>query len=142
MDSRVLFLLVQGEMTTATIVHLNEVELQFIEVIVGIHLLVAIHSHIGVLGIAITDAATSAIARVAVNTSLQALGVNVIANHFQSVGKSLRMNAYLSFGRTPILEAIINIYILITGILQSLRNHSIGLSLDDILGYVNSKGVP
>ena len=129
-------------MDTTTIIHLDEVEFTILKIIVSINLLIAIHADIGILHITIANATTSAVARITIDTSFQTLGVDIVAHHLQTIGEALWMNTHLTFGRTTILESIINIDVFITYILQSLTDHRVSLSFNNVFGNVYRESVP
>ena len=141
-NGRVLFLLVQAGMVAAAVIYLDEVEVQLLEVEVGIHLFVAVEAHVGVLRVAVADAAAGAVARIAVDAGLQALGVNIVAHHLQAAGEALGMDAHLPLCSAAILEAVVDVDVQVARILQSLGDHSIGLTLDDVFRNVHRESVP
>ena len=141
-DGSVLLLFVQSQMHAATVVDLDEVELTFLEIVVGIDLFVAIETDIGVAHITIADAATGQVAGIAVDACLQALRMDVVADHLQTVWKTFGVYAYLPIGRAAILESVVDVDVLIAYIFQSLADHRVGLTLDDVFRNVHSESVP
>ena len=120
MYRRVLFLLVQSGVVSPAIIDLDEVELKLFEVVVGIHLLVAIETDIRVSRVSVTDTAALTIACIAVDACLKAFGVNVVAHNLQSMRETLRVNANFSLCRAAILETVVDVDILVASILQAL----------------------
>ena len=62
--------------------------------------------------------------------------MDVVAHHLQAIGEALRMDTYLTLRSASILESIIDIDVFVTSILQSLANHRVSLSFDNVFGNV------
>ena len=129
-------------MVAATIIDLDEVELQFLEVVVGIHLFISVEAHIRVSSVAIADTAASAVSCITVNACFQPFGVDVVAHDLQSMREALWMDSHFSCAGTAILEAVVDVNVLVADIFQSLRYHSVGLTLNDVFRDVDREGVP
>ena len=119
-DGCVLLLLVQPCMVAATVVDLDEIKLQLVEVEVGIHLFIAVEAHVGVLRVAIADAAASAVACIAVDARLQSFGMDIVADDLQAIWEALRMDANLAVRRAAVLEAVVDVDVHVAHILQPL----------------------
>ena len=119
-DGCVLLLLVQPCMVAATVVDLDEIKLQLVEVEVGIHLFIAVEAYVGVLCVAIADTAASAVACIAVDARLQSFGMDIVADDLQAIWEALRMDANLAVRRAAVLEAVVDVDVHVAHILQPL----------------------
>ena len=68
--------------------------------------------------------------------------MDVVADHLQTVGEPFGVYTHLSFGGAAILESVVDVDVLIAYIFQSLADHRVGLTLDDVFRNVHSESVP
>ena len=128
--------------TTAE-VNLDEVEAQLLEKEIGILLVVLVKADTDTGLVTSMVTAAGVIAGIAVDACLQAFLMDMVNNALQALGKPCGVNEQLPRRIvTPPEIAVIDVDMVETHILQAFRDHGIGLTFDNGLADVQTKGVP
>ena len=135
-------LFVLGSIAAAE-VDFDEIKSALFEIKVGIVLVVVVKSHVHALCVAVVVVAAGVGTGIAVDASLQSLGVNIVGHRFQSVGKSCFVDDQFTCGGVASSkEAIVNVDVVKACILESFRHHGVGLFSDECIADVHIVSVP
>ena len=85
---------------------------------------------------------TSIASGIGIDTGLQALAVDIIHKATQSVRETCGVNEQVTLGITATKETVVDVYVVITAILETELHHSIGLSLDYRIIDLETIGIP
>ena len=104
----------------ATEVYLDEIEAAFLKVEVGVVLVVVVKAYVDAQFVAIVHIAAGVGTGIAVDTSFQPLGMDVVGHGLQAVGETLGMNEELArFHIAPAKETVVDVDVVVAHSIQA-----------------------
>ena len=127
----------------STEVHLDEVEATFLEIEVGVMLVVVVESHIDAEHVAVVVVAAGVASRIAIDARLESFGMDGVGHGFQSVGEACGMDEQLARRLiAPAEETIVDVDVVVAHVLESFRHHGVGLEPDKGFVDIDAESVP
>ena len=128
-------------MITATVVHLDKVKVPVEEIEFAVLFLMSGKTYAQAPRMTATTAA-GIVASIVIDARFQSQHVDIVHQRAHTIGKEFGVQAQVSIVATTVPIAIIDVYIQVACLLQSILVHGIGLSLNQILVDVQCERVP